>query len=103
MIVAVAGAGVFYFSNIEEVPVSGRRRFNCYSEEAVEEQGSIMYNNIMADARNAIIPSWEPRARMVERVMKRLIPASGLEHVDWEVYVINSPGTFFCTGTRAVS
>ncbi|KAH7350718.1 peptidase family M48-domain-containing protein [Rhexocercosporidium sp. MPI-PUGE-AT-0058] len=28
---------------------------------------------------------------MVHRVMEKLIPASGLEHVDWEVHVIDSP------------
>lgn len=25
-------AGIFYFSNLESVPVSGRRRFNCYGD-----------------------------------------------------------------------
>lgn len=51
-----------------------------------------MYRKIMEETRNAILPSWDPRTRMVDRVMERLIPASGLEHVNWEVHVINDPG-----------
>ena len=31
---------------------------------------------------------------MVRRVMDRLIMASGLEHVAWEVHVIDSPGKY---------
>ena len=28
----VVGAVVFYFANVESVPVSGRKRFNCYGD-----------------------------------------------------------------------
>lgn len=28
----VIAAAIFYFSNLESVPVSGRRRFNCYGD-----------------------------------------------------------------------
>ena len=51
-----------------------------------------MYRRIMADAEQAILPAWDPRTKMVERVMRRLIPASGLENVNWEVHVIQSDG-----------
>jgi hypothetical protein len=61
----------------------------------VEEEGELMYRKIMADAQDALLPGGDPRSKMVERVMRRLIPASGLEHVDWEVHVIHSPGRFW--------
>jgi hypothetical protein len=81
--VVVFGGGVyFYVSHLETVPVSGRRRFNCYSEDRVEEEGKMMYNMIMQQDRDAILPAWDPRTRMVQRVMNKLIPASGLEHVN---------------------
>jgi len=35
---------IFYVSNIEEVPVTGRKRFNCFSQQSAEEQGEI--NNL---------------------------------------------------------
>lgn len=85
---------VFYWSNIEEVPVSGRKRFNCYSEASVEAEGQMMYRKIMQDAvaAGALLEPWDPRSRMVRRVMDRLIPASGLQDVNWEVHVIHSDG-----------
>lgn len=94
--VAVGGGAVFYFTHIEEVPVSGRRRFNCYSEESVERDGEMYYKMVMQDAirDGTIVPSWDPRARMVERVMRKLIPNSGLEKAAWEVHVLESRGTY---------
>jgi metalloendopeptidase OMA1, mitochondrial len=95
--VVLFGGGVyFYVSNLETVPVSGRRRFNCYSEERVEEEGKMMYRMIMQQDQNSILPAWDPRTRMVERVMTKLIPASGLENVDvglpWRDYVGSGKG-----------
>jgi hypothetical protein len=80
-IVLGVGGVYFYVSNLETVPVSKRRRFNCYSEESVEAEGQMMYKMIMQDNRDSILPAWDPRTKMVERVMTKLIPASGLENV----------------------
>lgn len=95
LVVVVGAVAIFYYSNLETVPVSGRRRFNCYSEESVEQEGQLLYQRIMMDAQQqgALVPSSDRRSKMVERVMRRLIPASGLEHVNWEVHVIRSDGT----------
>ena len=91
-IIAVGSGAVFYFSNLEEVPVSGRKRFNCYSDATVEAEGNRMYRMIMQENQDQILPSWDRRSKMVARVMDRLIPASGLTNVEWEVHVIDSPG-----------
>jgi len=92
-VIICGSAIIFYVSNLEEVPVSGRRRFNCYSDATVEAEGERLYKMIMEDNKNAILPSWDRRVQMVDRVMEKLIPASGLEHVNWEVHVIDSSGT----------
>ncbi|RFU32312.1 hypothetical protein B7463_g4037, partial [Scytalidium lignicola] len=93
VIISCGSAVVFYCANLEVVPVSGRRRFNCYSEQSVEKEGEMMYKKIMSEYQGAFLPSFDPRSKMVRRVMSRLIPANDLEHVDWEVHVIDSPGT----------
>jgi hypothetical protein len=94
--VVVVGGVAFYFTHIEEVPVSGRRRFNCYSDEAIEQDGANVYKMIMQDAMKdgTIVPSWDPRAKQVERVMRKLIPQSGLEDAAWEVHVLESRGAY---------
>lgn len=75
--------------------MTGRRRFNCFSEESVEAESMMMYKLIMDSARNdgSLVPSWDPRVIMVKRVMKKLIPASGLKDADWEVNVLESRET----------
>jgi len=92
-IIAIGSATAFYFYHIEDVPISGRRRFNCYSDARVEKDGQWLYQKLMRQYKDQILPSWDPRDKMVQRVMKQLIPASGLENVEWEVNVIESPGT----------
>lgn len=82
----------FYYTHIEEVPVSGRKRFMFYDEKTLENEAYSLYKNIILENRNAILPSWTPQHRMVSRVMDRLIQGGNLEHVDWEVHVINSEG-----------
>ena len=58
----------------------------------MEREGERMYRMVMQDAmsQGALVPAWDKRSRMVQRVMDRLIPASGLEDQKWEVNVIES-------------
>ena len=96
VLVAVASAFAFYFSNIETVPVSGRRRFNCMSERYVEEVSMQQFRRIIWQVERQggnFLPEWDPRVRLVRRVMTRLIPFSGMEGAEWEVRVINDNGT----------
>ncbi|PBP15505.1 GPI anchored peptidase m48 [Diplocarpon rosae] len=91
LVLAGGSALIFYYSNLETVPVSGRKRFNCFSDAFVEAEGEKTCRKIIHDHANAILPAWDPRTTLVNKVMAKLIPASGLEHVNWEVHVIDSP------------
>ncbi|KAG4033785.1 hypothetical protein MFRU_004g02880 [Monilinia fructicola] len=90
-ILLLTGGGIlFYFTNLEDVPVSGRKRFNIYSHQDMEREGQMMYQQILRQYKGAILPEWDHRTQMVQRVMNRLIPASGIDNVNWEVNVIES-------------
>lgn len=93
-VIAVGSGTIFYFSNLETVPVSGRKRFNCYSDATLEAEGARAYRMILQEHARSILPEWDRRTKLVKKVMARLIPASGLEHVDWEVHVISSNGAW---------
>lgn len=95
---------VFYVSHLESVPVSGRTRFNCYSEETAEEQGVLAYQQIVQQAAQTgqLVPSWDPRVRRVQKVLTRLIDGGNLgtgkigedyqgREVGWEVHLIEDP------------
>lgn len=89
--VGAAGTGAVGFIgyNMENVPVSGRRRFNWVSPEYEEQMGQRTYQQIMQEYRGRILPEYHPATRMVQRVLERLIPASGVAGQDWEVNVID--------------
>lgn len=77
--VAAALALFFYWWNLEVVPVSGRRRFNCYSSASTRELSDTQYRHFLYEMeRNGqrfLHPS-DPRVRMVQRVMARLVPVA---------------------------
>ncbi|KAI0455865.1 peptidase family M48-domain-containing protein [Xylaria acuta] len=96
IVLSFTGAVAFYFMNIQTVPVSGRRRFNCYSEANVKATGEAQARRIEYELERSggrFLSDWDPRTRMVKRVMKRLIPVSGMDDDEWEVRVIDDPRT----------
>lgn len=99
VVVSVALAVAFYFYNLEVVPVSGRKRFNCYSENTVLKMSDMQYRRLIYDMERSgarFLGDWDPRTLMVRRVMSRLIPVSGIgedEATSWEVHVIDDRST----------
>ncbi|OMP85809.1 Mitochondrial metalloendopeptidase OMA1, partial [Diplodia seriata] len=71
--------------------VSGRRRFNVVSPEQEKSMSKEMYAQVLQEYHGQILPAWDRRVQMVQRVLDRLIPASGLDNEQWEVHVIDSP------------
>ncbi|KAI0386621.1 hypothetical protein F5Y04DRAFT_275074 [Hypomontagnella monticulosa] len=96
IVLSVAGAIAFYFANIQTVPVSGRRRFNCFSDETVEAASDAQVKRLIWEVERSggrFLSDWDPRMAMVKRVMRRLIPVSGMEDANWEIRVIDDPHT----------
>lgn len=89
-----AGTGGLYVYNLEEVPVSGRRRFNMISPGMEEALGKSTVEQVRQEYHGRILPDHDPRVRQVKRVLERLLPyaeGEGLKNLDWEVAVIDSP------------
>lgn len=92
----VAGTIIFYFINLETVPVSGRTRFNIYSRKRVNEAGDLSYRQLLYDLKQqgvGLLPDWDYRTQRVKRVMAKLIPFSGMRDENWEIFVIDNPHT----------
>ncbi|KAK0882810.1 metalloendopeptidase [Friedmanniomyces endolithicus] len=84
-----AAVGGGYILCLEPVPVSGRYRFRIvpYSSEA--SQGAQMYRQTLQEFGEKLMGPDSKEHKMVQRVMDRLIPHSGLEGEAWEVHVID--------------
>ncbi|KAK6519621.1 hypothetical protein TWF281_003444 [Arthrobotrys megalospora] len=94
-LVEAAGLGAltggFYVYNLEEVPISGRRRFNIISEEFTKSLSEEQLPQLLSQFQNQILPENDPRSIQVRRVLERLIPHSGLpSDYEWKATVIES-------------
>lgn len=98
----------FYFYNSKKVPITGRRQFNYLSDEIVARAHRMDAEMVIREVQRQgghFLSEWDPRTILVKRVMKRLIPLSGLQDLDWEVHVIADSSKLsacaFCEGTIA--
>lgn len=93
MVVAGAGGGTFYVYNLEEVPITHRRRFNFISPET--EQTLVSedeYKQSLQQFQGKILPREHPYTQLVAKIVARLLPsAHGLDGGDWVVHVIDDP------------
>jgi Zn-dependent protease with chaperone function len=92
-------ATVFYFAHLETVPISGRTRFNIFSEESVRKVGEMEYRLLLDELREKgvrVLPPWDWRVIKVKKVMERLLPFSGVRDKwgeQWEVVVVDDDRT----------
>ncbi|KAK5226772.1 metalloendopeptidase [Exophiala xenobiotica] len=86
------GSGAFYVYNLEEVPITHRRRFNIYSPETEKSLagGPQQYQALLQEFGGKILPPNHPSTELVARVVERLLPTTrGLAGDDWQVHVID--------------
>lgn len=91
--IITAGAGGVYVYNLEEVPVSGRRRFNIISPQLEASLGKATVDQVKEEYRGHILPDDDYRVQKIRKVLERLLPfaeGEGLKGLDWEVHVIDS-------------
>lgn len=90
-IFCVIAAVTFYLYNSQTVPVTGRRRFNFLSDKLVAQANVRAADAVIRQVQEQgghFLSDWDPRTMLVKRVMKRLIPVSGMADLDWEIRVI---------------
>lgn len=73
----------------DEHQVTNRLRFNRVSPESEVSMAQQLYAQILAEYGQRILPAWHPDSRLVQKVLDRLIPASGLQDQEWKVHVID--------------
>lgn len=89
--ITVVGGGAFYYVNLETVPISGRRRFNCISPETEQSMSDQQVGQVLKQYQGHILPPNHPAAVLCQRVLDRLIQAAGLEGNQWDLRVIDDP------------
>lgn len=88
--VVAVGAGAYYVTHLETVPVTGRRRFIDVSLKQEEIMAKEAYKQTMRQFGNRMLPPNHPYVHYVKRVASRIIKAAGMENLEWEFHVIDS-------------
>jgi metalloendopeptidase OMA1, mitochondrial len=101
----LAGGGVLGFVgyNMEQVPVTGRWRFNCVPASFLENTSEGAYQQMLQEFGQSMLPEWSPEVQRVKRVLERLIPHSGLSGATakpWTIHVVQAdePNAFVMPG-----
>ena len=97
LVVFISGMTLAYFLVLEPVPITGRRRV-CWVPQfmlaKMEEMDSQVMENVRENAEKDLVRSDYPGLRKIEAVLKRLVEASGLDDIAWEVRVLDEPSRF---------
>ncbi|KAF9939115.1 hypothetical protein BGZ75_005585 [Mortierella antarctica] len=88
--VVSVGAGGYYLTHLETVPMTGRRRFMDVSTRQEEMMAKEAYKQVLHEYQNKILPQNHPYTLYVKRVAQRIIQAAGMQNLDWEFHVIHS-------------
>lgn len=93
-VVFISGATYVYLFVLERVPITGRKRFSLLARPALaklEEAEREMMERLQVDKEKLFIKNDYPGLRKIEAVLNRLVKASGLDDVAWEIRVLDKP------------
>lgn len=94
------GGSLFYFTHLEEAPVSGRRRFIWVPRSLELTIGNYTYKSILQQTGKSILPETHPITQRVAKVFSRIVEAaqndpsvdkSLLEGINWKIHIVNDP------------
>ncbi|EDO19553.1 hypothetical protein Kpol_1018p86 [Vanderwaltozyma polyspora DSM 70294] len=96
----LGGSVVFYVANLEEAPVTGRKRCIWIPRSLELKIGDYSYKSIMRESGRYILPESHPLTKKVENVFSRILEAAYkdpsvdktlLDGINWQIHVVNDP------------
>ena len=102
VMISVFGMACIYLFVFERVPITGRRRISWLPRGELTKLEDMERNSIEDQRKNEqtlFIQSDYPGLRKIEAVFNRLVEASRLDNIAWEIRVVNEPSRFFALGS----
>ncbi|KAI4892571.1 hypothetical protein NFI96_024737, partial [Prochilodus magdalenae] len=99
----LAGAGtglllflsLFFFTHLEESPVTGRSRLLVFSRESLMELAQHASDAYTEEYVESFIPISDPRHQVVEKLVNRLVQRNqdveGINSLPWKVHLVDRP------------
>ena len=98
VVILLSGTTYIYFFVLDQVPITGRRRVSWvprWELTRLEDSERDATEKIRKNEQDIFIKSDYPGLRKVEAVFNRLVKASGLDDIAWEVRVLDQPSRCF--------
>ncbi|XP_048354478.1 metalloendopeptidase OMA1, mitochondrial [Sphaerodactylus townsendi] len=100
IVLGICGLGtvfiVFYFTHLEETPITGRARLLIFGKEHFTELSQIEYNMWMEEFKNKMLPEKDPRYQVVKKVVYHLAESNKdvlqFSEIKWTIHVVEEPG-----------
>ncbi|XP_071421007.1 metalloendopeptidase OMA1, mitochondrial isoform X2 [Pithys albifrons albifrons] len=87
---------MFYFTHLEETPITGRARLLVFGKEHFRELSQMEYEMWMEEFKNQMLPETDPRYQVVERVVGHLSESNKdipeVSALQWVIHVVDEPG-----------
>ncbi|NWS78136.1 OMA1 Metalloendopeptidase, partial [Crotophaga sulcirostris] len=87
---------VFYFTHLEETPITGRPRLLVFGKEHFRELSEMEYAMRMEEFENKILPKTDTRYQVVEAVFDHLSETNKdirqISALKWIIHVVDEPG-----------
>ncbi|TRY66742.1 hypothetical protein DNTS_033081, partial [Danionella cerebrum] len=86
---------IFFFTHLDESPLTGRTRLLVFSRENFRELAQITANGYMEEFKDSMVSPSDPRHQVVEKVVQILTQRNQdiaeISSVSWVVHVVDSP------------
>ncbi|XP_060087872.1 metalloendopeptidase OMA1, mitochondrial isoform X1 [Heteronotia binoei] len=83
---------MFYFTHLEETPITGRARLLVFGKEHFIELSQIEYNMWMEEFKNKMLPERDPRYQVVKKLISHLTESNKdvpqISAFQWTIHVV---------------
>ncbi|NXX23401.1 OMA1 Metalloendopeptidase, partial [Podargus strigoides] len=87
---------VFYFTHLEETPITGRARLLVFGKDHFRELSQMEYDMWMEEFKSKMLPETDARYQVVERVVGHLSESNKdipqVSVLKWVIHVVDEPG-----------
>ncbi|XP_072505727.1 metalloendopeptidase OMA1, mitochondrial isoform X2 [Notamacropus eugenii] len=86
---------VFYFTHLEESPLTGRRKLLVLGKEQFTMLSQMEYNSWMKEFKNDLLTEKDPRYLTVKKILQHLVESNkdipGISEFQWIIHVVDRP------------
>ncbi|XP_063154092.1 metalloendopeptidase OMA1, mitochondrial [Candoia aspera] len=86
---------IFYFTHLEETPITGRTRLLVFHKDQFAEMTEIEYNMWLLEFKNKMLPETDPRFQVVKKTVTHLTESNKdvpeFSEFTWTIHVVEEP------------